>query len=100
MTSTKCQIGVENMFINKTANGRNNVCGIMVARLRTAEGISQRELADRLQRDGLDVDRNAVQRIESGQRFVTDIELLHLSRVLRVSLEELLSGEEHNASVP
>ena len=88
------------MFINKTANGRNNVCGIMVARLRTAEGISQRELADRLQRDGLDVDRNAVQRIESGQRFVTDIELLHLSRVLRVSLEELLSGEEHNASVP
>lgn len=92
-------IGAENMFINKSVNGRNNVCGIMVARLRTAEGISQRELADRLQRDGLDVDKNAVQRIESGQRFVTDIELLHLSRVLRVSLEELLSGEEQNASV-
>lgn len=92
-------IGAENMFINKSENGRNNVCGIMVARLRTAEGISQRELADRLQRDGLDVDKNAVQRIESGQRFVTDIELLHLSRVLRVSLEELLSGEEQNASV-
>ncbi len=92
-------IGAENMFINKSVNGRNNVCGIMVARLRTAEGISQRELADLLQRDGLDVDKNAVQRIESGQRFVTDIELLHLSRVLRVSLEELLSGEEQNASV-
>ena len=43
------------MFINKTANGRNNVCGIMVAKLRKAEGISQRELADRLQRSGLDV---------------------------------------------
>ena len=71
----------------------------MVAKLRTAEGISQRELADRLQRDGLDVDKNAVQRIESGQRFVTDIELLHLSRVLRVSLEELLSGEEQNAPI-
>ena len=92
-------IGAENMFINKSVNGRNNVCGIMVARLRTAEGISQRELADLLQRDGLDVDKNAVQRIESGQRFVTDIELLHLSRVLRVSLEKLLSGEEQNASV-
>lgn len=81
------------MFINKSKNGRNNVCGIVVARIRTALGISQRELADRLQRDGLDVDKNAVQRIESGQRFVTDIELLHLSRVLRVSLEELLSGD-------
>lgn len=92
-------IGAENMFINKSENGRNNVCGIMVAKLRTAEGISQRELADRLQRDGLDVDKNAVQRIESGQRFVTDIELLHLSRVLHVSLEELLSGEQQNAPI-
>ena len=92
-------IGAENMFINKSVNGRNNVFGIMVARLRTAEGIAQRELADRLQRDGLDVDENAVQRIESGQRFVTDIELLHLSRVLRVSLEELLSGEQQNAPI-
>ena len=92
-------IGAENMFINKSENGRNNVCGIIVAKLRTAEGISQRELADRLQRDGLDVDKNAVQRIESGQRFVTDIELLHPSRVLRVSLEELLSGEEQNAPI-
>ena len=82
------------MFINKTADGRNNVCGITVARLRTAAGISQRELADRLQRSGLDVDKNAVQRIESGQRFVTDIELLHLSRVLGVGLDTLLSSEE------
>ena len=81
------------MFINKTANGRNNVCGIMVARLRTAEGISQRELADRLQRARLDVDKNAVQRIESGQRFVTDIELFHLSTVLHTSLAELLCCE-------
>lgn len=92
-------IGAENMFINKSVNGRNNVCGITVAKLRTTEGISQRELADRLQRDGLDVDKNAVQRIESGQRFVTDIELLHLSRVLHVSLEELLSGEQQNAPI-
>lgn len=82
------------MFINKTADGRNNVCGIMVARLRTAEGISQRELADRLQRNGLDVDKNAVQRIESGQRFVTDIELLHLCEVLHTPLDKLLCSEE------
>jgi len=81
------------MFINKTADGRNNVCGIAVARLRKNEGISQRELADRLQRSGMDVDKNAVQRIESGQRFVTDIELLHLSKTLGVSFEQLLFPE-------
>ena len=36
------------MFINKSPDGRNNICGAKVALLRKAEGISQRELADRL----------------------------------------------------
>lgn len=79
------------MFINKTKDGRNNLCGKMVALLRTEQKMSQRALADKLQLVGLDVDKNAIQRIESGQRFVTDIELLALSRVLGVSLEILVS---------
>ena len=53
--------------------------------------ISQRQLADIMQIYGLDIDKNAIQRIESGQRFVTDIELLALSSVLNVKIEELLS---------
>ncbi len=79
------------MFINKTADNRNNVCGKNVAMFRKMLGISQRELADRLQLANLDVDKNAVQRIESGQRFVTDIELIALCKVLNKSFEELLS---------
>ena len=47
-------------------------------------------LADMLQLGGLDVDKNAVQRIESGQRFVTDIELKALAQALGVTVEELL----------
>ncbi len=77
------------MFINKTADGRNNICGVNIARLRKELQISQRELADRLQLIGLDLDKNAVQRIESGQRFLTDIELLYFSRVLNTSLDAL-----------
>ena len=88
------------MFINKGTDGRNNLCGLTVARLRKAEGISQRELADRLQRSGLDVDKNAVQRIESGQRFVTDIELVHLSKALHVSLDELLLEDGRQSLSP
>ncbi len=79
------------MFINKTKTGRNNLCGINVARLRTAMNLSQRALADKLQLYGLDVDKNAVQRIETGKRFVTDIELVALSSVLGVSLDELVN---------
>ena len=82
------------MFINKTADNRNNVCGRAVAKFRKEMKISQRELSDRLQLAGLDIDKNAVQRIESGQRFVTDIELIVLVRVLGKTLEELLGFAE------
>lgn len=78
------------MFINKTPDGRNNCCGRNVAEYRKALGISQRELADRLQIAGLDVDKNAIQRLEAGKRFVTDIELAALAGVLGRSAEELL----------
>ncbi|MEE0868365.1 MAG: XRE family transcriptional regulator, partial [Ruminococcus sp.] len=41
----------------------------------------------------LDIDKNAIQRIEAGKRFVTDIELMYISKVLEVSLDNLLLEE-------
>lgn len=81
------------MFANKSRDGNNNVCGPRIANFRKAMGKSQRELADALQLMGLDLDKNAVQRIEAGKRFVTDIELTYLIRVLGVSYEDLLEGK-------
>ena len=81
------------MFINKTSDGLNNICGKNVSRLRVDLGISQRELADRLQLVGLDIDKNAVQRIECGKRFVTDIELIAFTKVFNFTLEKLLQAE-------
>ena len=78
------------MFINKTIDGKNNLCGKRIAEFRIEMKFSQRELADRLQLVGLDMDKNAVQRIEAGKRFVTDIELVGLAKVLKKSFEELL----------
>ena len=65
------------MFKNKTVSGRNNIAGRNIAQLRKSATpkMSQRLLADKVQLEGLDLDKNAIQRIESGQRFVTDIEL-------------------------
>ena len=80
------------MFINKTDEGLNNICGKNVAKYRTKMKISQRELADRLQVAGLDVDKNTIQRIEAGKRFVTDIDLVYLCKVLSCSLNDLLSN--------
>ena len=80
------------MYKNKAQNGSNNICGRNVKKLREqlSPKTSQKKLADLLQVAGLDIDKNAVQRIESGQRFVTDIELCTLVKVLRTSYEELL----------
>ena len=82
------------MFINKTSDNKNNICGRNVAVFRKENKLSQRELADRLQLIGLDVDKNAVQRIESGQRFVTDIELVALGKVFNKSYDELLKSNK------
>ena len=82
------------MFINKTKNGKNNVCGERIAKFRTELNLSQRKLADRLQVIGLDVDKNAIQRMESGQRFITDIELIYLAKALNKPLSELFDFDE------
>lgn len=79
------------MFINKSKSGLNNICGKKVAKMRKEIKISQRILADKLQLSGLDIDKNAVQRIECGKRFVTDIELVAIAAVFHITVDELLS---------
>ena len=78
------------MFINKTQDGKNNVSGERVAYWRKQQRLSQKKLSDKLQLLGLDVDKNAIQRIECGKRFVTDIDLVYLARALEVPLTELI----------
>ena len=82
------------MFLNKASDGRNNLCGRQIAALRKAMRKSQKQLADMLQLEGLDVDKNAVQRIEAGKRFVTDIELVCIARVFGVRIDDLISFPE------
>ena len=80
------------MFKNK--NGKSNtLSGKNIARIRkeAVPHLSQRALADKLQLYGIDIDKNAVQRIECGKRFVTDIELTAIAKVLSVSVMELLA---------
>lgn len=79
------------MYKNKNGTS-NNIAGKNIAKIRknTTPVMSQRALADKMQLFGIDLDKNAIQRIESGKRFITDIELLAFSKVLNTSLENLL----------
>lgn len=50
------------MFKNKAPDGKNNICGENIYRLRKMQSpkMSQRMLAERLQLFGIDVDKNAI----------------------------------------
>lgn len=80
------------MYKNRASDGRCNLCGQKIALLRKQQSppLSQRALADCMQRQGIDLDKNAIQRIESGQRFVIDMELKALAKILHTTMEELV----------
>ena len=79
------------MFKNKN-DGKNNLCGDNIRKLRLSypTKLSQRALADKMQLIGIDIDKNAIQRIECGKRFVTDIELKGFAEIFGVSLDQLV----------
>lgn len=70
-------------------NRRKNVVGEQVRHLRNQTGLSQEELAARCQRQGWDIDRFTIARIEAGTRWVGDFEVIELARALRTTLLRL-----------
>ena len=82
------------MYKNKTNDGLNNIAGKNIKKYRKAlpGNPSQKAFADMLQIAGLDVDKNAIQRMEDGTRFITDIDLKAISKVLNISCDELLGS--------
>ena len=74
-------------------NGSKNICGKRIKDARKNLGLSQENLAARLQVEGINIERDSVSRIEIGTRFVADFELVILCKVLNVSANYLLGIE-------
>lgn len=74
-------------------DGKKNICGKRVKEARKKLGLSQDDLAARLQVSGVIIERNSISRIESGARFVADYELLALANILKVTPSYLLGLE-------
>ncbi len=75
--------------------GKKNLISSQLIELRRQQGLSQRDLAHKLQLAGYDMDKNVITRIETNKRYVTDIELRALSQVLGVSYACLIDGTEN-----
>ena len=75
-------------------DGRCNVSGDRVTAARERAGLSQEQLAAKLQLAGLSITQKAISRIETGDRVVADYELEYLAGALGVSVYHLLGIEE------
>ena len=59
----------------RTNTNGKNLIGERLKLLRAEKGLSQRDLAHKLQLAGIDMDKNVITRIETNQRYVADFEL-------------------------
>lgn len=82
------------MKLYKYEDGKCNASGPCIRELREKAGLSQEQLAARLQLAGLEVNQKAVSRIETGNRVVPDFELIYFSEVLNVPICKLLNRDE------
>ena len=72
-------------------DGNKNRAGKRIAELRKERGMSQNDLAIKLQNCGVDIDKNAVQLLEHGHRYVRDMELYVIAKVFGVSMKDLFA---------
>ncbi len=79
----------------RTENGEKNLISQRLIALRKEHGLSQRELAYKLQLEGYDIDKNVITRIETNKRYVTDLEIKAFAQVFHVTYEFLIDGKEH-----
>lgn len=75
-------------------DGKKNISGDRIHQARTALRLSQADLAARMQVSGVNIEREAISKIETGDRFVTDYELMVFADVLGVSVEWLVTQEK------
>ena len=67
--------------------------GTNIQRLRERAGLTQEQVAARLQTSGCDITRSAVAKIEVGQRHLYPDEIILLKRILGASYEEIFELE-------
>ncbi|MBO4415204.1 MAG: helix-turn-helix transcriptional regulator [Lachnospiraceae bacterium] len=69
--------------------GERNVCGRNIRKLREKAGVSQEQLAAKLQLLGHNISQKAKSRTETGDRMIPEFELILYSEVLNIPIHIL-----------
>jgi transcriptional regulator with XRE-family HTH domain len=67
----------------------NNVVGKHIKEIREQQGLTQEQLAIRIEMAGWQVDRFIVSKIERGDRHLSDVETQTIAQALKVSVSRL-----------
>ena len=73
----------------------HNLVGRKVREYRIRNGMSQKDLSERLETKAVYVCRGSISRIEDGTRTVTDGELFALAEVLGVGVQDLFCNAKN-----
>ena len=97
MVKSRCFL-IFNIFLEKKMKiydfkGKKNICGSRVREAREQRKMTQTKLATQLQIYGVEIECNSISRIEAGTRFVSDYEIVALSKCLNVTPNWLLNLE-------
>lgn len=73
-------------------NDNKNIISENLRKYREKAGLSQSQLAAKMQTVGINIDQQMISRIEKNLRQVTDYELAAFCEVLNVGSRDMLSG--------
>ena len=71
---------------------KRNIVGSRVAAQRQRQGMTQTALMARLNKEGVEITRTAVTKLETGFRCVRDYEVVALAKILKTTPQYLLTG--------
>ena len=77
-----------------TFNGKKNLCGPNIKKLRILHGMTQENLAAQMQIYGITIERDCISRTEKGTRFIPDYELPVYAKIFQVPLETLFDTDD------
>lgn len=66
-----------------------NITGKKISQIRKKKGVTQEDLAARLNVQGIDIDRPMISKIENQTREILDFEIQGVAKALGVSIDEL-----------
>jgi transcriptional regulator with XRE-family HTH domain len=69
-------------------NNYKNISGIKLKELRKNAKLSQQDLAEKLQLEGIDLTSKEISKIETNKRLVQDFELFAFAKIFKVSVDD------------